>query len=119
MAEFIVSENSWPLFLYEKYTVNRDNLEEGLLKSKLLVLVSGLRMELRYHSSLHYRLSRPFSRPLPLPKKPKEMVTVLTSLRTTGALGGNQTSQKLRHVSPQLSTWAKSHLVLSLMSRVK
>ncbi|KAG1816213.1 hypothetical protein EV424DRAFT_1348290 [Suillus variegatus] len=37
-AEFIVSENSWPLFLYEKYTVNRDNLEEGLLKSKLLVL---------------------------------------------------------------------------------
>ncbi|KAG1730634.1 hypothetical protein EDD22DRAFT_960691 [Suillus occidentalis] len=37
-TEYIVSENSWPLFLYENYTVNRDNLEEGLLKSKLLVL---------------------------------------------------------------------------------
>ncbi|KAG1847041.1 hypothetical protein F4604DRAFT_1594714, partial [Suillus subluteus] len=37
-AKYIVSENSWPLYLYENYTVNRDNLEEGLLKSKLLVL---------------------------------------------------------------------------------
>ncbi|KAG2744719.1 hypothetical protein P692DRAFT_20743198 [Suillus brevipes Sb2] len=35
---YIVSENSWPLFLYENYTMNRDNLEEGLFKSKLLVL---------------------------------------------------------------------------------
>ncbi|KAG1763644.1 hypothetical protein EV702DRAFT_1051745 [Suillus placidus] len=37
-TEYIVSENSWPLFMYENYTVNRNNLEEGLLKSKLLVL---------------------------------------------------------------------------------
>ncbi|KAG1886675.1 hypothetical protein F4604DRAFT_1917489 [Suillus subluteus] len=37
-AEFVLSENSWLLFLYEKYAVNRDNLEDGLLKSKLLVL---------------------------------------------------------------------------------
>ncbi|KAG2145713.1 hypothetical protein BD769DRAFT_1738581 [Suillus cothurnatus] len=36
--KYIVSENSWPLFLYENYAVNCDNLEEGLLKSKLLVL---------------------------------------------------------------------------------
>ncbi|KAG1720163.1 uncharacterized protein EDB91DRAFT_1088934 [Suillus paluster] len=37
MSECIVSENSWPLFLYENYTVNCENLEEGLFKSKLLV----------------------------------------------------------------------------------
>ncbi|KAG2122858.1 hypothetical protein BD769DRAFT_1670492 [Suillus cothurnatus] len=37
-SEYIVSENSWPLFMYENYKVNRDNLEEGFLKSKLLVL---------------------------------------------------------------------------------
>ncbi|KAG2029441.1 hypothetical protein BDR03DRAFT_880767, partial [Suillus americanus] len=38
MSEYIVSENSWPLFLYENYIANRDNLKEGLFKSKLLVL---------------------------------------------------------------------------------
>ncbi|KAG1823852.1 uncharacterized protein BJ212DRAFT_1262254, partial [Suillus subaureus] len=38
ITEYIVSENSWLLFLYEKYTVNCNSLEEGLLKSKLLVL---------------------------------------------------------------------------------
>jgi hypothetical protein len=40
-TEYIVSENSWPLFVYENYQVNGNNLEEGFLKSKLLVLVSG------------------------------------------------------------------------------
>ncbi|KAG2340334.1 hypothetical protein BDR05DRAFT_890086, partial [Suillus weaverae] len=37
-TEYIISENSWPLFMYEDYKVNRDNLKEGFLKSKLLVL---------------------------------------------------------------------------------
>ncbi|KAG1846724.1 hypothetical protein C8R48DRAFT_616215 [Suillus tomentosus] len=37
-TDYIVSENSWPLFMYEKYKVDRDKLEEGFLKSKLLVL---------------------------------------------------------------------------------
>ncbi|KAG1744323.1 hypothetical protein EDD22DRAFT_850241 [Suillus occidentalis] len=37
-TEYIISENSWLLFMYENYTVNRENLEEGFLKSKLLVL---------------------------------------------------------------------------------
>ncbi|KAG1763405.1 hypothetical protein EDD22DRAFT_777165 [Suillus occidentalis] len=36
-SEYIVSENSWPLFLYEGYTVNGNNLEQGLFKSKILV----------------------------------------------------------------------------------
>ncbi|KAG2088257.1 hypothetical protein BD769DRAFT_1372572 [Suillus cothurnatus] len=36
-SDYIVSENSWPLFLYEKYSVNRNNLEHGLFKSKILV----------------------------------------------------------------------------------
>ncbi|KAG2122509.1 hypothetical protein BD769DRAFT_1389599 [Suillus cothurnatus] len=35
--DFIVSENSWPLFLYESYVVNPNNLEQGLFKSKILV----------------------------------------------------------------------------------
>ncbi|KAG1728129.1 hypothetical protein EDD22DRAFT_789168 [Suillus occidentalis] len=37
-SDYIVSENSWPLFTYENYSINRDNLEEGFLRSKLLVL---------------------------------------------------------------------------------
>ncbi|KAG0694503.1 hypothetical protein DFH29DRAFT_880665 [Suillus ampliporus] len=36
-SEYIVSENSWPLFLYENYSVDSSNLEEGLFKSKILV----------------------------------------------------------------------------------
>ncbi|KIK32505.1 hypothetical protein CY34DRAFT_19004 [Suillus luteus UH-Slu-Lm8-n1] len=36
-VNYIVSENSWPLFLYEDYTINSDNLEQGLFKSKILV----------------------------------------------------------------------------------
>lgn len=35
--EYIVSENSWPLFLYEGYEVNSKNLEQGLFKSKVLI----------------------------------------------------------------------------------
>ncbi|KAG2739853.1 hypothetical protein P692DRAFT_20881566 [Suillus brevipes Sb2] len=37
-TEYIISENSWPLFVYENYQVNSDDLEEGFLKSRLLVL---------------------------------------------------------------------------------
>ncbi|KAG2097257.1 uncharacterized protein F5147DRAFT_778060 [Suillus discolor] len=37
MVDYIVSENSWPLFVYEKYMVNYGNLEQGLFKSKILV----------------------------------------------------------------------------------
>ncbi|KAG2111769.1 hypothetical protein BD769DRAFT_1364866 [Suillus cothurnatus] len=37
-SEYIVSENSWPLLVYENYRCNKDDLEEGFLKSKLLVL---------------------------------------------------------------------------------
>ncbi|KAG1775013.1 hypothetical protein EV702DRAFT_1047322 [Suillus placidus] len=35
---FIVSENSWPSFLYENYKTDPRNLEQGLFKSKLLVM---------------------------------------------------------------------------------
>lgn len=38
----IISENSWPLFLYKKYAVNLNNLEQGLFKSRILVQVSCL-----------------------------------------------------------------------------
>jgi hypothetical protein len=41
MTEYIISENSWPSFVYENYQVNSNDLEEGFLKSRLLVLVSG------------------------------------------------------------------------------
>ncbi|KAG1719233.1 hypothetical protein EDB19DRAFT_1919191 [Suillus lakei] len=34
---YVVTEMSWPAFLYEKYTADQDNLEEGLFKSSLLV----------------------------------------------------------------------------------
>ncbi|KAG1718903.1 uncharacterized protein EDB91DRAFT_1258086 [Suillus paluster] len=36
-SDYIVSENSWPLFLYENYIVDHGSLEKGLFKSKLLV----------------------------------------------------------------------------------
>ncbi|KAG1893646.1 uncharacterized protein F5891DRAFT_962704 [Suillus fuscotomentosus] len=36
-SEYIVSENSWPLFLYENYSFDSSNLEKGLFKSKILV----------------------------------------------------------------------------------
>ncbi|KAG1900470.1 uncharacterized protein F5891DRAFT_980403 [Suillus fuscotomentosus] len=35
---FIVSENSWPSFMYENYEADTKNLERGLFKSKLLVM---------------------------------------------------------------------------------
>ncbi|KAG1862617.1 hypothetical protein F4604DRAFT_1929367 [Suillus subluteus] len=38
MTEYIISENSWPLFVYENYKVNSNDLEEGFLKSRLLIL---------------------------------------------------------------------------------
>jgi hypothetical protein len=41
-TEFIVSENSWPSFMYENYEADPKNLERGLFKSKLLLMVSGL-----------------------------------------------------------------------------
>ncbi|KAG1860358.1 hypothetical protein F4604DRAFT_1588542, partial [Suillus subluteus] len=36
-SEYIVSENSWPWFLYENYSSNPSNLKHGLFKSKILV----------------------------------------------------------------------------------
>ncbi|KAG2124317.1 hypothetical protein BD769DRAFT_1358979 [Suillus cothurnatus] len=35
---FIVSENSWPSFMYENYEADSKNLERGLFKSKLLLI---------------------------------------------------------------------------------
>ncbi|KAG1900224.1 uncharacterized protein F5891DRAFT_1188921 [Suillus fuscotomentosus] len=35
---FIVSENSWPLFMYQNCAADAGNLEHGLMKSKLLVM---------------------------------------------------------------------------------
>ncbi|KAG2096308.1 uncharacterized protein F5147DRAFT_778356 [Suillus discolor] len=37
-TSFIVSENSWPAFMYEDYQADAKNLECGLFKSKLLVM---------------------------------------------------------------------------------
>ncbi|KAG1772831.1 hypothetical protein EDD22DRAFT_976480 [Suillus occidentalis] len=34
---YIVTEMSWPTFLYEKYTADQDKLEEGLFKSAILI----------------------------------------------------------------------------------
>ncbi|KAG1838949.1 hypothetical protein C8R48DRAFT_679974 [Suillus tomentosus] len=40
---FIVSENSWPTFMYENYEADAKNLERGLMKSKLLVMLIVLK----------------------------------------------------------------------------
>ncbi|KAG1876134.1 hypothetical protein C8R48DRAFT_591681 [Suillus tomentosus] len=36
-ASYVVTEMSWPAFLYERYSADQDNLEEGLFKSTLLL----------------------------------------------------------------------------------
>ncbi|KAG2131474.1 hypothetical protein BD769DRAFT_1666489 [Suillus cothurnatus] len=36
-SDYIISENSWPLFVYENYSFSSDNLEKGLFMSKILV----------------------------------------------------------------------------------
>lgn len=36
---YIVTDLSFPTFVYEKYTANPDDLEEGLFKSKILLQV--------------------------------------------------------------------------------
>ncbi|KAG1760336.1 hypothetical protein EDD22DRAFT_781333, partial [Suillus occidentalis] len=36
-SDHIVSENSWPLFVYENYSFSSGDLEKGLFKSKILV----------------------------------------------------------------------------------
>ncbi|KAG1810746.1 hypothetical protein EV424DRAFT_1542864 [Suillus variegatus] len=36
-SDYIVSENSWPLFVYDNYTFNANDLEKGLFMSKILV----------------------------------------------------------------------------------
>lgn len=38
---YIVTDLSFPAFMYEKYTANPDDLEEGLFKGKILVQVCG------------------------------------------------------------------------------
>jgi hypothetical protein len=39
---YVMTEMSWPAFLYKKYMADQDNLEEGLFKSSLLVQVCHL-----------------------------------------------------------------------------
>jgi hypothetical protein len=90
-SEYIVSENSWPLFLYEGYAVNANNLEQGLFKSKVLVQVSGLGRSCSYTHGYGatFRLSKLYSPPHLPPKKLMEMEMEPILLRTTGALDGN------------------------------
>jgi hypothetical protein len=39
---YIVSENSWPSFMYENYEADTKNVECSLFRSRLLVMVRGL-----------------------------------------------------------------------------
>lgn len=45
---FIVSENSWPSYMYENYEADSKNLERGLMKSKLLVMASNSIFKIRF-----------------------------------------------------------------------
>lgn len=123
-TEYIVSENSWPIFMYENYKVNNENLEEGFLKSKILVLVSycdGLEVLVlvSFRSLWYSRPSKPFSRLLPLQRKLTVMAMVPTSSRVIGALVGNQIRRRLNLVSLLSSAWVKWRLVPSLTLCVK
>jgi hypothetical protein len=90
---FIVSENSWPLFMYDNYEADAENLECGLFKSKLLVMVSGLIFLLNYSSS-HCRASKPSSLLPPPPMKLMAMAMALISSRIIDVLGDDQITPK-------------------------
>ncbi|KAG1721550.1 uncharacterized protein EDB91DRAFT_1256473 [Suillus paluster] len=101
-SEYIVSENSWPLFLYENYTSNPANLEEGLLKSKILVLA----------------FKAIFTSPSSVREADGDGNGAPISLRAIGVPGRNQIRPKLKPASPRSSTCKKSCLVRLLTSRV-
>jgi hypothetical protein len=87
---FIVSENSWPSFMYENYTADTKNLERGLMKSKLLLMVSNLNFQL-IRSSLRRRGSRRYLHLPPRPMKWMAKVMAPIFLRTTDAPKDDQT----------------------------
>lgn len=41
---YVVTDLSFPAFLYEKYTANPDDLEEGIFKGKILLQVCHTRV---------------------------------------------------------------------------
>ncbi|KAG1790373.1 hypothetical protein EV424DRAFT_1337968, partial [Suillus variegatus] len=49
ITTFIVSENLWPMFMYENYQADTNNLECWLLKLKLLVMVSNQKISTDSH----------------------------------------------------------------------
>jgi hypothetical protein len=89
-SDYIVSENSWPLFLYENYSFNANDLERGLFKSKILVQVSIWARSFEYLLKFVIaRLSKPYSHLHLLQEKLMEMEMEPISLRITGALDGH------------------------------
>jgi hypothetical protein len=92
-SEFIVSENSWPLFLYENYSFDDTNLEKGLFQSKILIQVgtSGCNCEYVLFTKISNcaRHSKLYLHRHLLRKKLMAMAMVPTSWKTTGAPGGH------------------------------
>jgi hypothetical protein len=68
-----------PLFLYQDYSVNPDDLEQGLFKSKILVQVSVLVLYCDFPSLSLARLSKLHSHLHLLQEKLMVMATELTS----------------------------------------
>ncbi|KAG1853508.1 hypothetical protein F4604DRAFT_1686312 [Suillus subluteus] len=60
-SDYIVSENSWPLFLYEGYVVSSDNLEQGLFKLKVLVQLNQAKVKMCMASIIGMRKVTPRS----------------------------------------------------------
>jgi hypothetical protein len=84
--------------MYENYQADPKNLERGLMKSKLLVMVSSLIFKLTFTSS-HSRGLKPYSlRPPPLTKS-TVMAMVQTSLKTTDVPENDPIKPKLRPAS--------------------
>jgi hypothetical protein len=60
---FVVTEMSWPAFMYEKYTADQNNLEEGLFKSSLLVQVCPTRGFIDHRSHISQAFKAIFTSP--------------------------------------------------------
>lgn len=84
---YIVTDLSFLAFVYEKYTANTDNLEEGLFKGKILLQVRFTRvMVAQQYLTVVCRATKLYSHLHPQQKTLRAMVTAQMSLPTTNML---------------------------------
>ncbi|KAG2108069.1 uncharacterized protein F5147DRAFT_653149 [Suillus discolor] len=103
-TSFIVSKNLWPMFMYENYEADAKNLERGLMKSKLLVMLIVLK-----------GFKAIFTPPLPM--KSMAMAMAPISLRIADAPGDGRIkpkSRRMRKVTPRAIAYTACQIRFAL-----